>query len=126
MSLITALAGSMNLTTEVRATPPASAEMVLVGVLGTTLDAAQPTYVTLINTGLEGRPGNPGPSGAGINWPQVAPAATWTIAHNLGYRPSVQTFNTGGAEILGAILHLSVNVVQISFLQPVAGTARVN
>ena len=61
---------------------------------------------------------------AGYQFTQVAPSATWTINHNLGYFPLVQTFNTGNAEVEGAVVHLSPNTTQVSFVTPIAGPAR--
>jgi hypothetical protein len=60
----------------------------------------------------------------GVNYTQSSPSETWTIAHNLGIRPSVAVFTTGGLEMMGTVQHLSSDVLQVSFSQPVAGTAR--
>ena len=60
----------------------------------------------------------------GLEFIQVAPSATWTINHNLGYRPSVELLTAGGAEMEGEILHVSVNQLQIYFTVSVAGSAR--
>lgn len=62
----------------------------------------------------------------GYDHTQPTPAAQWTIAHNLGYRPSVATYSTGGIEITGSVTHLSTDVLQLDFNTPVAGTARLN
>lgn len=62
----------------------------------------------------------------GYTHTQTQASDTWTIAHNLGLRPSVATFATGGLEMLGTVLHLSDNVLQISFGVPVTGLARLN
>lgn len=69
--------------------------------------------------GLRGRPGSPG-----YDHTQASPATTWIIAHNLGLRPSVQTFSVGGVEIIGAVQHLSFNTLTVTFAVAVAGTAR--
>jgi hypothetical protein len=77
--------------------------------------------------GLRGRPGQDGTDGegdGGYDFTQSTPAAIWTIAHNLGRRPAVQTFSTGGVEFEGQVTHLSDNVLQIDFNIAVAGTAR--
>ena len=60
----------------------------------------------------------------GYRHDQAVPQAVWTINHNLGYNPLVQTFNTGSEEILGGIVHLTPNTTQVSFSGPIAGTAR--
>jgi hypothetical protein len=70
-----------------------------------------------------GVPGPPGVSG-GYTHTQATPATTWTIAHNLGYRPAVQCSTTGGLELLGEVLHLSADVCQVSFSVARAGSAR--
>ena len=65
-----------------------------------------------------------GPPGASFDWTQSQSATVWTIAHNLGFRPSVQTFTVGGLEMLGSVQHQSVNIVRVEFSIPVAGFAR--
>lgn len=78
-------------------------------------------------TVLGGVPGPPGPSGggsAGFNFTQDSPDTTWNINHNLGYRPSVELMSTGGLEMIGQVLHISVNQVQVSFNEAVSGFAR--
>jgi hypothetical protein len=47
----------------------------------------------------------------------------WTINHNLGRYPVVETFSVGGQEIVGSVLQTSVNQTQVSFSSAVAGTA---
>ncbi|HET6497704.1 MAG TPA: DUF2793 domain-containing protein, partial [Coriobacteriia bacterium] len=55
---------------------------------------------------------------------QGSASATWTVNHNLGFRPSVEVFSVGGAEIDAAVLHTSVNQTVISFNTATAGSAR--
>lgn len=57
---------------------------------------------------------------------QSTASAVWTIAHNLGFKPSVELFNAGSQEIDGDVLHLSDNVVQVTFNIPITGFARLN
>jgi hypothetical protein len=76
--------------------------------------------VDLIPTGI---PGPPGPSG-GYTHTQASAATTWTIPHNLGYRPAVQAFSPGGVQTIGTLTHLDLNTCTLSFVVPVAGTAR--
>ncbi len=54
---------------------------------------------------------------------QSTPAATWTINHNLGYRPNVRALSVGGVEMLVEISHTSVNQTLIYFDTPTAGSA---
>ncbi|GJD41316.1 hypothetical protein [Methylobacterium bullatum] len=72
----------------------------------------------------QGPAGPPG-SGIGYDHQQPSPSMLWTVAHNLGARPGVQTFSVGGVEIVGAVQHLSNNVLSIAFVVPVAGYAHV-
>lgn len=72
--------------------------------------------------GVQGVPGTPA-TGAGTDFPQSA-ALQWTINHNFGYRPSVELTDTAGNEIDAEIRHLSANTVQVTFLVPTAGIAR--
>lgn len=60
----------------------------------------------------------------GYDHSQVSASATWTINHNLGYKPNVQPFNTGGAAVVGEIIHTSVNQTVIYFNTAIAGFAR--
>lgn len=47
---------------------------------------------------------------------QSAPAAVWTIAHGLGYRPGgVEAFSSAGDAIVGRITHLNNNTLTISY-----------
>jgi hypothetical protein len=57
---------------------------------------------------------------------QAIASDTWSIVHNLGFRPIVQVYDNSGDEIEVDILHPSVNTTTIYFLTPVAGTARFN
>jgi len=57
---------------------------------------------------------------------QSAPAAIWTINHNLGYRPQVTLLDTGNSEFNADVVHPSVNqtVVTMASALPMAGSAR--
>ena len=77
-----------------------------------------------IAAGPQGPKGDPGQSGAGFTFTQPTPALSWTINHNLGFRPSVELLSIGGAEIEGDVVHTSLNQCIATFLVPVAGSAR--
>lgn len=71
--------------------------------------------------------GPQGPAGAAGNayvHTQATVSATWTINHNLGYRPSVELLDSGSQEIDGDIAHPSVNQVVVTLSPPTAGLAR--
>lgn len=55
---------------------------------------------------------------------QPSGATVWTINHNLGYQPLVQTFTPGGVEIVGDVLNVSVNQVTVTFNSAQTGSAR--
>ena len=55
---------------------------------------------------------------------QSAPSTTWTINHNLGYRPSVELINSGSQEIDGDISHPTINQTVVLLSPPTAGLAR--
>lgn len=55
---------------------------------------------------------------------QPTPASTWTINHNLGFKPSVDVFDAGSREVNVEVLHTSVNQTLVLFVAPNAGFAR--
>ena len=58
------------------------------------------------------------------NYIQSTASTTWTIAHNLGRKPVVNTYTVGGTSLIGTVTNLSNNVLEISFSASVAGTAQ--
>ena len=65
-------------------------------------------------------------AGQAFVFSQPTPAQEWVINHNLGFRPSVELLSVGGAEIEGDVLHVSENQTLVSFVMPVAGSARLS
>lgn len=82
--------------------------------------ALAPLEVAVVSTGP------PGPSLAGSSYThtQASAASTWSIPHNLGYRPTVSVYTTGGVEVEAEVAHLSANVLEARFAAPMAGSAR--
>jgi hypothetical protein len=80
----------------------------------------------VLTEAVQGPPGPPGENGIGSTFThtQSVASAEWIINHNLGYRPSVTLYSTGGAEIEGEVVHLSNNQARAYFSAPVAGSAR--
>lgn len=74
----------------------------------------------------EGVPGPPGPAGATYVHTQASPAITWTINHNLGFRPSVELLDSGSQEIDGEIAHPTINQTVVTLNPATAGLARLN
>lgn len=81
---------------------------------------------TVVHAGTPGLQGPPGTGGAGYVHTQASPAATWTINHNLGFRPSVELIDAGGAEFDGEIVHTSLNQTVVYLDEATAGLARLN
>ncbi len=55
---------------------------------------------------------------------QASASATWTINHNLGFRPEVAVTDAGGNERCGSVSHTSNNQTVIRFATALAGFAR--
>lgn len=84
-----------------------------------TLQVVESTYILV---GLTPNPSTATP--AAFIFTQNTPILTWVISHNLGYRPSVSILSPGGMKMWGGELHLSNNVLELSFDLPTAGEAR--
>lgn len=94
----------------------------------TVFDNVTPTSVVIQETPLivniMGNPGPQGPSGAGgiyYRHDQSVASDTWTINHNLGTEPNISAFSVGGREMIGEILHSSINTTLIYFDSPITG-----
>ena len=79
-----------------------------------------PTIVVTQTPGV----GPPGGGASAFTFTQPGPATSWTINHNLGYRPIVELFSAGGVEMIAEVVHTSLNQVVVSFLTATAGSAR--
>lgn len=82
------------------------------------------TPVDVSSPGVQGPKGNNGSSGAGYTHQQSVPSDDWLINHNLGFRPSVDLFDSGGSEFDAEVIHVSENTLRVRALVPVAGFAR--
>lgn len=80
--------------------------------------------VTLSRAGVQGPAGPAGSSSSTYIHTQGSAATVWTIAHNLGFKPTVTAMTAGGMEMAGEVQHLSVNTLTITFTLAVSGTAR--
>lgn len=60
----------------------------------------------------------------GYNFTQAYPTNEWTITHNLGYKPVVQTWNSSDDVIVGTIHHVSVNQLTVLFSSGQSGGGR--
>jgi len=57
---------------------------------------------------------------------QAISSATWTINHNLGFRPNITITDSSGDECEGDVDHPSLNQAIINFSAAFTGTARLN
>lgn len=84
-------------------------------------------YVSVVNAGPQGPPGAGGGVTNSFFYTQVAPASSWVINHNLGFRPNVSVEEAGtGLQLMCAEIHHSVTQVELQFNIPRAGTARLS
>lgn len=79
-----------------------------------------------LELGRRGPQGAPGTSGAGYVHTQGTAAATWVIAHNLGFRPSVAVTSVGGIEVEAEVAHITNTLLEVRFATPYAGQARLS
>ena len=89
----------------------------------TVVTVPQTSVVTAITVGPQGATGA---AASSYIYTQSTPSATWTIAHNLGFKPSVELLNAGSQEIEGDVVHISYDVTMVYFTQSTAGFARLN
>lgn len=54
---------------------------------------------------------------------QLGAAATWTIQHNLGGRPSVTVVDSAGTVVVGNVHYFNDNEISVTFSQPFGGRA---
>lgn len=65
-----------------------------------------------------------GGGGGGANYlhTQSAASQTWTVNHNLGFRPGVSVRSPGGVEVDAEVTHTSVNQCVVAFSAPATGS----
>lgn len=100
--------------------------------VGVQLAAPTFTVVSMLPTGPrgpegpegpEGPAGPPGEVGGAYTHSQGATATTWTIVHNLGYRPNVQPVDTLDRWMVGDVQHVDANTLTVTFAVAVSGKA---
>jgi hypothetical protein len=74
--------------------------------------------------GLPGPAGASGGGGSAYTHTQSTPATTWTINHNLGFRPDISLRTVGNVEFEGDITHTTINQSVVSLSVATAGSAR--
>lgn len=79
------------------------------------------------STGSQGPIGPTGPAGpvggGSYNFTQAVPSLVWTIIHNLGFKPNVETFDNYNDQVEGDLIHVSINQCTITFSYQTTGTA---
>jgi hypothetical protein len=92
----------------------------------------QVNSVVVSSTGVQGPKGETGAAGAngtnGINggnftFEQQTPSASWSITHNLGYRPAVTVQDYGKIILEGELNHITANNLTIKFSEAISGYA---
>jgi hypothetical protein len=68
--------------------------------------------------------GGGGSGGATFIHTQSTTSTTWTVPHNLGFRPDVDITSTGGIAVEAEVSHSSNNLLTITFDIPFSGYAR--
>jgi len=58
-----------------------------------------------------------------FSFSQPTPAITWTVNHNLGFRPNLTVFDTGGNIVEGEVAHINENRLTITFSTATSGAA---
>lgn len=60
----------------------------------------------------------------GFTMVQASGSATWTVNHNLGFRPDVSVLTPGGSEMIAEVVHISINQLRVYFSAPKTGSVR--
>lgn len=82
--------------------------------------------VSIVTVGIQGPPGIDGVTAASYVHTQATPSTTWTINHNLGFRPAVELYTVGGVEFDAEVVHVSNNQAIVYLVSSIAGSARCN
>lgn len=73
---------------------------------------------------VEGPQGPPGTAGGGFVHTQATPATPWIVNHNLGYRPAVEVYDSGGNEVIVEVAHISLNQYEVRPQPAMSGFTR--
>jgi hypothetical protein len=97
--------------------------------------------VTIAYGGPQGVQGPTGPTGAtgpgglvagdipalvSYTHTQSAASSSWTITHNLKFKPNVTVFDSAGTMVEGSITHTTINSLTIAFSATISGTAHLS
>lgn len=98
-----------------------------------TQDSITITQVVLNTEGPQGDEGPPGPTGATgadgmdggvkLTFQQVDAVRVWSIQHTFTTPPSVMILDSTGEQVFGTVSYPSSGTVQVTFTNPMGGTA---
>jgi hypothetical protein len=74
-------------------------------------------------TGAAGANGTNGINGGNFTFEQQTPSASWSITHNLGYRPAVTVQDYGKIILEGELNHITANNLTVKFSEAISGYA---
>ncbi len=57
---------------------------------------------------------------------QLAPAAIWNVVHNLNKYPAVSVVDSAYEEVIGEVVYIDANNLQVKFTAPFSGQAYIN
>lgn len=87
---------------------------------------ATETKPSIIEIGIMGPQGPPGPLGTTYIHHQQVAAKTWRVEHDLGRYPGVTVVDSSGRYVIGDVHYLDENTIEISFSASFAGKAYLN
>lgn len=121
MSLTTLLQPGLTFTTVLAVAPAGGSGLTPAGSVNTELSGSLSAQVALINTGLQGPRGEPGPGATFHNHLQASASDAWVVNHNLGRLVSVTVLNAGGQEVEAEVIQTSENQARVYFNLPQTG-----
>ena len=74
--------------------------------------------------GDQGNPGVAGPTSPSYEHIQSSASSSWNVNHNLGFKPILQIYDSGGNVVEAEILHISTNLAIVYFAFTMSGVAR--
>jgi hypothetical protein len=82
--------------------------------------------VSVINSGPMGPPGAGGVAATTYLHTQTVLSTSWLINHNRGFKPNADVFDNTGRKIRPAVIHHTINQMELQFLTPRTGTANLS
>lgn len=79
--------------------------------------------VEITSPGPQGQPGQFSPGDIAYTHTQSVASATWTINHNLGFKPIAVVLDSAGTNCEGSFSYPTVNQMVITFNSAFTGTA---